>query len=205
MVSCKQVKRWTGIVLRNYLFFKWNRKMSLVRLLQSLSEKVCVYKTKTCRLCPFILLDILFSWCRWCSDIIRFPGLIFRRVMINSDLIMERGDSRLRWISGAFYWCLYATLESLHTSRFCSRYFGLSFTTYALEKSLLKLCPSIRRLFITFHHFSPLFDCTLRGDHSFSHTSMDIIHIMLTFPLVDVVAVFSALCIWCLWHLSNLS
>ena len=50
------------------------------------------------------------------------------------------------------------------------------------------------------------------GDHpswctlcSFSHTPLNGIPIMLTLPLWDMVAVFSSLCIWCLWHLSNLS
>lgn len=37
------------------------------------------------------------------------------------------------------------------------------------------------------------------------HTSVNRIYITLTFPLWDMAAIFSALCIWCLWHMNNLS
>ena len=151
-----------------------------------------------CRFFPFLSSDVL---CRLCFDIIRFPlPYIFKKVMINSDLITARGDSRTEMDSGPFYWCLYPALQSLHIGRHSTHCFWFTSATCALERSLLYWVQN------AFYYISPL--CVLK-DPTYSHpgrqsivihspffsphTSLSRIHIMITFLLWDTAAI-SQLC-----------
>lgn len=132
--------------------------------------------------------------------------------MINSDLIMVRGDSRtkmdFRGILLMFVSCSRVTAHRWALQPL----FWLSFATYALERSHLILCPAIRR-FLFLHSVTEklLYKHDLGGNlwwfllHSFPHTSLNRIHIILTSFVRHGNSFFYVMCIWRLWHLSNLS